>query len=345
MDRGAFLEPHFAAYTLEKEYGICRDKAVLMVTMFEEIGVPSWIVAVNVTRTTDTEVPTVFFEHGIVAIEGPDDDYLYIDPTQQTSREIYASYLSDRWALLLTEEGSDIRRAPAVPAGRNSGRIVDESTLGGDGSIGGSVTITGSGMYEEILRTISRQAGKEQIEMAWEEAVQGLYPGAEMTRFEITDAEDLSEPMAITVDYDVTNYALQADPYLLFRVPAATGSFDFLSDALFGRLTGLASREYPLALQVTLGLEEEAEVAIPADYELTSLPDDVSFKEGVITLEIDYEFVPPPAEGGQGIVKYRHRFAINSFQVSPGDYLSLKEAVRLAGRSARGEVILMKKEG
>jgi hypothetical protein len=345
MDRGAFLEPHFAAYTLENEYGICRDKAVLMVTMFEEIGVPSWIVAVNVNRTTDTEVPTVFFEHGIVAIEGPDGDYLYIDPTQQTSREIYATYLSDRWVLLLTEVGSDIRRAPAVPASRNSGRIVDASTLREDGSIGGSVTITGSGMYEEILRTISRQAGREQIEMAWDEAVQGLYPGAAMTRFEITDSEDLSEPMAITVAYDVTDYALAAEPYLLFRVPAATGSFDFLSDVLFSRLMGLASREYPLALQVTLGLEEEAEVAVPADYELTSLPDDVAFEEGVITLEIDYEFVPPPAEGGHGIVKYRHTFAINSFQVSPEDYLSLKEAVRLAGRSARGEVILMKKEG
>ncbi len=345
MDRGAYLEPHFAAYTLEKEYGICRDKAVLMVTMLEEIGVPAWVVIINVNRLTDVEIPNTLFEHGIVAIEGPDGEYLYIDPTQETSREVYSTYVGDRWALVLTEGGTEIRKAPHVPASANSGDVVDTSILTEDGAISGTVTITGTGMYEEILRVIAKSAQEEQLRMAWEGAVQELYPGAEMTSFEVTDYEDLYEPIRITVGYAVDDYALEANPYFLFRVPAATGQFDFLSEAMVGRLTGLAERKYPLALSMTLGLEEKGQVVIPEGYTVASLPDNVSYQEGVIGLEIEYTFVPAARNDGEALIKYHRTFGIDSFQVSPKDYLALRDAMKLAGKSTRGEVILKKVEG
>jgi transglutaminase-like putative cysteine protease len=345
MDRGAFLEPHFAAYTLEKEYGVCRDKAVLMVTMFEEIGVPAWVVALNPSRRTDTEVPTLFFEHGIVAVKGDDGDYRYIDPTMETSREIYTKYTGGRWVLLLTEEGSDIRQVPPVPSSENAGEIVDAARLDDDGGITGSVTITGQGMYEEILRTIAKSAKEEQLRMMWEEAVQSLYAGAEMTHFEMTDYEDLYEPLTVSVSYKIGDYALDADPYVLFRVPAATGHFDFLSEIMLERLTGLATRRYPVALGTSLGLAEESDVVIPSGYAVESLPDNVTFQEGPITMAIAYEFVPPAETGGNPVVRYRRAFGMESFEISPEGYASLKEAIRLASRSTRGEVILKREEG
>ncbi len=345
MDRGAFLEPHFAAYTLEKEYGICRDKAVLMVTMLEEIGVPAWVVAINPSRMTDTEVPTVFWEHGIVAIEGADGDYRYIDPTLETSREVTANYAGDRWVIVLTEEGADLREVAHTPASANAGEIADVTELVGDGSISGSVTITGRGMYEEILRTIAKSAKEEQLRMMWEEAVQDIYPGAAMTSFDITDYEDLHQPLKISLAYEIDDYALDADPYVLFRVPASTGAFDFLSEIMVGRLTGLEEREHPVALGTTLGLTEESVVSLPDGFVVENLPDNVSFSEGVISLTIDYEFVPADENGGDAIIRYRREFGIDHFQISPEDYLSLKEAMRLAGRSTRGEVILKREEG
>ncbi len=345
MDRGAFLEPHFAAYTLEKQYGVCRDKAVLMVTMFEEIGVPAWVVALNPSRRTDTEVPTLFFEHGIVAVMGDDGDYRYIDPTMETSREVYAKYTGGRWVLVLTEEGTDIRQAAQVASSENAGEIVDAARLADDGSIAGNVTITGRGMYEEILRTIAKSAKEEQLRMMWEEAVQGLYAGAEMTHFEMTDYEDLYEPLTVSVGYEIDDYVLDADPYVLFRVPAATGQFDFLSEIMLERLTGLESRKYPLALGTSLGLAEESEIVIPGGYAVESLPDNVAFKEGTITMTITYEFVPPAESGGSAVVRYRREFGMESFEITPEDYVHLKEAIRLVSRSTRGEVILKREEG
>jgi transglutaminase-like putative cysteine protease len=344
MDKGIFLEPHFAAYTLEKEYGVCRDKATLMITMLGEIGVPAWMVMINPSRATDPEIPTLYFEHGIVAIRGEDGEYRYIDPTMEETREVYAGYVGDRYVVVATEEGEDIRRVPHVPASANSGDITDRSVLDADGNLRGNVTITGRGFYELILRTINKNMGEEQFRMTAEEMVQDVYPGAELTGFSITDAEDLYVPTTIELSYAVDEYALDAGPYRLFKVPGAKGSFEFLSDFLFGRLVGLPERRYPIALGVTLGVEEVSEVELPDGYVVENLPDAVDFEEGTISLTMDYEYVPAE-NGGRDLVRYRRTFGLDSFQISPDDYLNLKEAVRLAGRSEKGEVILKREEG
>ncbi len=343
MDRGAFLEPHLASYTIDKEYGVCRDKAVLMVTMLGEIGVPAWTVFINVNRATDPEIPSIYFEHGIVAVKGPDGEYRYIDPTIETSRDVYANYPSDRWVLLITPEGDDLRRVPHLPASQNSGVIADACALGDDLSISGSVKVTGRGMYEEILRTIAKAAKEEQLRMMWEENMHGIHPAAQLTSFAMTDPEDLAEPLTVTASYDIADYALDASPYLLFRVPAATGAFDFLSQALFGGLTGLAERKHAVAIGTTLGLEESATVTTPPGYVVEGFPDAVNYEQGAISLSIAYEFVPATA-GAPAVVKYRRTLGIDSHEVSPADYVALKEAMRLGSRSTMGEVILKRED-
>ncbi len=345
MDRSMFLEPHFAAYTLEKEYGVCRDKAVLMVTMLKEIGVPAWVVFINPSRKTDTEIPTVYFEHGIVAIKGDDGSYKFIDPTMEMSRSVYASYVGDRWVLIATEKGEDIQQAPHVPASENSGVITDRSTLAANGTLKGSVKITGRGMYEEILRTIASSVGPEQVKMMAQNMVQQLYAGAVMSDFAVSDYEDLYQPMTIDFSYEIDGYMLDADPYSLFRVPAAAGQFDILSGILFGRFVSLEERKYPIALGVTLGVEEEGIVDIPAGFKVRNFPDDVEFQQGSIGLKMEYSFLPASENDGAPAVRYDRTMALDSFQISPADYQALKEAVRLAGRSVKGEVILMKEEG
>lgn len=343
MDRGAFLEPHLASYTIEKEYGVCRDKAVLMVAMLGEIGVPAWTVFINVNRETDPEVPSIFFEHGIVAVKGPDGEYRYIDPTAETSRDVYANYPSDRRVLLLTEEGDDLRRVPHLPVSQNSGVISDACALAGDLGISGAVKVTGRGMYEEILRTLAKAAKEEQLRMMWEENMHGVHPAAQLTSFSMTDPEDLTQPLTVTASYSIADYALDAAPYLLFRVPAATGAFDFLSQALLGGLTGLTERKHPLAIGTTLGLEETSEVVVPSGFTAESFPDAVDYREGAISLSVAYEFTPATT-GAPAVVKYRRTLGIDAHEISPADYLALKEAMRLGSRSTMGEVIL-KREG
>ena len=82
---------------------------------------------------------------------------------------------------------------------------------------------------------------------------------------------------------------------------------------------------------------------MPGGFIAESLPDAVDYRQGAISLSVAYEFVPATA-GSPAVVKYRRTLGIDSHEISPADYLALKEAMRLGSRSTTGEVIL-KREG
>jgi len=85
MDLGAFIEPHAASYTFEKQYGVCRDKSLLMMTMLKEIGVDSYDTIINVSQQTEKEIPVIYFEHAICAVVLKDGRIIYMDPTLELS--------------------------------------------------------------------------------------------------------------------------------------------------------------------------------------------------------------------------------------------------------------------
>lgn len=98
-DKG--FEPALSTLTFERKWGVCRDKAALLVAMLKEIGVQSYIVLINVSRRTPKEVPTWAFEHAIVAIP-KDNKYYYLDPTMEYTTDYLPIVEQNREVLLCT---------------------------------------------------------------------------------------------------------------------------------------------------------------------------------------------------------------------------------------------------
>ena len=67
-DRPGF-EPHDVCITFDKKYGVCRDKAALLVSMLRLAGLNAYPVLVSVGTHKDAEVPDPFFNHAIVGVE------------------------------------------------------------------------------------------------------------------------------------------------------------------------------------------------------------------------------------------------------------------------------------
>ena len=67
-DRPGF-EPHDVKLTFDKKYGVCRDKAALLVSMLREAGLNAYPVLINVGVKRDAEVPDPDFNHAIVGVE------------------------------------------------------------------------------------------------------------------------------------------------------------------------------------------------------------------------------------------------------------------------------------
>jgi len=337
MDLGAFIEPHPAAYTFEKQYGVCRDKSLLMMTMLREIGIKSYDTIINISARIEPEIPIIYFEHAICAVVLKDGRTFYMDPTLELSSEFGESYVGGRYVLSLDEKGHGLVRVPPTPAERSLGLIRSETKALEDGGIEGHVRIVGKGFYDFALRSISKSVPAYQFPMIWQQLGQILTPGIKVENVKPTDFADLTKPYEIGFDFKAAGYAVDAGRLRMFKVPLASFAFDVISIGIFQALTDRPERQYPIFLFTPRGSVQEERIAIPAGWSVKAVPDPIEAREGPIRLSLS-------AQAEAGAVVFRSDFRIEKSSLDPNDYQSLRKVVRKLKRFQKGLIILEKAE-
>lgn len=345
MDRGAFIEPHKASYTFEKQYGVCRDVAVLTVAMLRVAGIRADVVFVNPQKRTEPEIPTLSFMHAVVGIPDGSGGYRYVDPTlaQNTAMVDDAHYLSDRNVLHLVKGGEDLRRTPHYPPEESLGQTVARSVLDPSGALKSDVSILGVGVYDLILRLIAGSASPAELDLFWQEFLSQSLPGARLARFSTSDPADLDNAMQFDFSVEVDDLVLDAERYLLVPMLIPRTELQILN-LMFKNLSELPERKYPVQLVAPLGFEETETLVLPPGYAVRSLPDPVSFQEGVF--QVAAQYTPTLGEAGEiESITYRRRLLVDGRILDPDDYQILKRIMAELARSAKGEIVLARVAG
>ena len=63
--------PHDVHITFDNRYGVCRDKAALLVAMLRIAGFEAYPVLIHVGPKKDEDVPLPYFNHAIAAVAQP----------------------------------------------------------------------------------------------------------------------------------------------------------------------------------------------------------------------------------------------------------------------------------
>jgi len=105
-DRPGF-EPHDVKLTFDKKYGVCRDKAALLVSMLRAAGLDAYPILINVAVKLDPEVPDPFFDHAIACVETSPRQYILMDPTDENTRDLLPYYDCDRSYIVCRPEKHD----------------------------------------------------------------------------------------------------------------------------------------------------------------------------------------------------------------------------------------------
>jgi hypothetical protein len=337
MDLGAFIEPHQATYTFEKQYGVCRDKSILMMAMLKEIGVKAYDAMINLSRKTDPEIPIIFFEHAICGVVMKDGRIIYMDPTLELSSAFGETYVGGRYILLLDEHGQDLLKVPAIPAEQSLGSINGETTVLADGSIEGKVRISGKGFYDFVLRSIAKQVPAFQMPMVFQQLGQNLAATIKIENLKAADFADLAKPYEITFDYKAKDYVVDIGKLVMFKVPFSTQAFDLLSVGIFQILADREERKYPIFLFSARGCREEETITIPPGYRIRAVPDPVEIKEGPVSLTL-------MASIKDNQVVFASDFRTEEPTLDPQGYQSLRKAVKGLRRFQKAMVILEKAE-
>lgn len=187
---------------LERGWGDCKDKSLLLVALLREAGIDAWpaLIRLGSGDRIDAEFPSPFqFNHVIVAIaaEGvaaPDDPVagglLFVDPTQDGSsiRWLHPA-VQDQDALVVRGAGSALVHTP-LRQELEGGKIDTRLTLTAEGDAQGDVGFQISGDAGANFASAFKGSAAREVEPAVRQIFGQLLPaGAELSQVRWTISE------------------------------------------------------------------------------------------------------------------------------------------------------------
>ena len=329
----AGYKPESAPVTFRNKYGVCRDKAALMVSMLREAGVESNIVLMNPVWKIDQELPADQFNHAIVAVyEG--NKTVYIDPTVEKTVDFLAANEQDRGVLVCSEEGRDLDWTPVVPPEDNLYEISANSSLDNEGLLTSDLTISTKGFPDLVLRNYLQSIPPEERQLLFKRIVQRISPTSEISEIEFSDLMDFAVPVTIKLSFTASDYSIPAGDYLLFQIPGQAGSMELLTD-FFLNGSDLTDRRYDLEVASTFAVKVQETFNYPDGWKVRSLPESFDLDYGDYRLARSFD-----EESGK--LKVKRLLNVSALRIVLDEYDELQAMLKKRDQMGSGQVILTK---
>ena len=315
-------EPHDVKATFENKHGVCRDKAALLVVMLRLGGFQAFPVLIHNGEKRDPEVPQPYFNHAVVAARGDDGAYTLMDPTDDTTKELFPSYLNDKSYLVATPEGETLLTSPIIPAEENLLVIETTGAVDEEGTLSMRSRLTFEGGNDNFIRGYLASIKPSERRRVFEGLIREGAPGARMTdlRIEPRDMRDTTKTLEVTLAYEADDALITGDGLAMFPIPRIGSRLGAVHYVLSG--TALEKRRYPMKIPMACGVRSQIEIALPP-----SLAEPVSLP-AYDTVDNDSILWRQSLAMTEGTLSGRSDFQLKVVELSPEDYLTLKETLK-----------------
>lgn len=332
-DRPGF-EPHDVRLTFENKYGVCRDKAALLVALLEAAGCKAYPVLVNVGTKRDPEVPSPDFNHAIVSVELKPGEYLLMDPTAENTKDLLPAYECDQSYLVCRPEGETIRTSPIIPPEQNLLTVKTTGTLDLHGTLQGRSTIAFAGINDNAYReAFSRMKPGDQRHF-FERALKRTMPGAQIKSLKLLpeDVLDVAQALRAELEFSASGLTADGNGKAVVSLPWISKGMGVVNFILGG--TGLEQRQYPLRTEIACGLSEQITIQLAAGYTgAVSMPHYEPIEDESIGYVRRVELKGNTLTG-------RDEFKLKTVEFSPSQYLTLKRSLKALDYDERKAPVL-----
>lgn len=313
-------EPHDVNITFENRYGVCRDKAALLAAMLREAGLDAYPVIFYSGPRKDAEVPNNYFNHAITAVRTAPGKYILMDSTNETTPEIFPSYLSNMSYLAATPEGDTLRTSAVVPADHNKLTITTTGKLDTEGTLNATALMTFGGVNDDVYRGAFSSWRLEQVQQFVTQQLRRSVAGAVLDELKLLpqDLRDMSKPLQMEIKFSAKNFPVQGSGEALFTPPWLGSNFGVVNFVL--GFTGLKERKYPMQIFSTCSSEEKFNIELPADLVLDALPKFKTVSDAIIDWRQDME-LKDRTISGNGYMAFKYT------EVSSEQYTVLKKSL------------------
>ncbi len=286
------IQPHKATEVFRNKYGDCKDKATLMVSMLDVVGIEAHPVLIlsGLNAKTDFEEPPPAkgMNHAIVAVE-TDDGLELMDPTCDVCPYNYLPD-SDRGkkALAIVPEDGKVKKVVETdrfdPADSQV-NVSQEVTIDKEGNLETSIEISHTGYNSYSLKSFLESYSKVRRKQIYRGVLSQLESGATLENFQVSNLEDVDERLKLKLSYKKDGFADSLGDSLVFQTPP---TLRIPLDRNFDRAVSLTvdERKYPVQL-VPATFVQKTEISVPEGSEVV-LPDGVSVENKWGSYESSY---------------------------------------------------------
>ncbi|MGA2174551.1 MAG: DUF3857 domain-containing protein [Verrucomicrobiota bacterium] len=320
-DRPGF-EPHDVEITFGKKYGVCRDKAALLVSMLREAGLKAYPVLISVGARRDAEVPDPFFNHAIVGVETQPGKYVLMDPTDENTRELLPTGDCDQSYLVCKPEGENLKVSPIQPPEDHLIRIKTTGVLTTAGTLEAKSEVLFEGVNDDEYRNAFAHMKPDDKRRFFERSLKQTMPGARLKSLKLTpeDMLDMSSEVRAELDYSVDGMTASGSGKSVVSLPWIGKGLGVVNFILGG--TGLEKRKYPMRTYVACGLEEAISLKLSGGFgAAVSLPSCSPIEDNCISYQ-------QTCEARDGSLNGARELKLKVVEFTPEQYLKLKQTLK-----------------
>lgn len=310
-------QPHPASDIYHHRYGDCKDKATLLSSMLRVAGINSDYVVIHTDRGfVNPTVPSVWFDHVILALELPSDvkqdeypsvvtaqsgkRFIIFDPTDEyTPVGLLRGELQNSYALLVTDSGGELIRTPLLAPDTNSVTRTGSFVLTPDGALSGNVSEDRSGdsaMYERgRLHYIDQRERTNDFERWLGRSIQGFT----LEDMKIEQADQITKDLVINYRFSTPQYGQVRGPLMLVRPRVLDDKSAYVEHK---------PRHYAIELGAVARETDTYEIEIPKNYQVEDIPDPVKVDVGFASYQSKTE-----VNGSK--LRYRREYIVRELSV------------------------------
>jgi len=338
-DRPGF-EPHDVCITFNKNYGVCRDKAALLVSLLHMAGFKAYPVLINIGAKRDPEVPEPDFDHAIACVQLQKDDYVLMDPTDENTRDLLPSYDCNRSYLVCRPEGEDLRTSPVPDVDDHLMRVTTTGTLRADGHLEAKSELFFDGVNDDEYRNAFSHMKPDDEKRFFERALKSAMPGSKLLALKLFPENmlDMTAKLHAELEFSVDGMTVNGSGKAVVSLPWLGSEFGIVNFMLAG--ADLEKRKYPLKTEFTCGLQENLHVQLDDGFTgPVAMPTASSVQDAGLSYDQTVAFneakpLDPPSLDASRELK------LKTVEFSPAQYLKLKQALKAMNYDARKSAIL-----
>ena len=329
------FEPHDVCLTFEKKYGVCRDKAGLLVAMLRLAGFNAYPVLINIGAIRDMHVPQPDFDHAIACVELKKGEYTLMDPTDENTRELLPSYDCNRSYLVCRPGGETLRLSPVPSPDKHMLYVKTTGTLDANGVLTATSEFSFEGVNDDAYRNHLSHLKPDEQKDFFEGRLKDAVPGVRLTSYRLTPENILDTSVPLHVELKFTAFGLTANGggKSVVSLPLISDGLGVANRILLGDV-GLQKRKYPMIIETTCGVREDLSLKLTGGFAAPlALPELSSVNDG----SMSYSEKVSCADNS---LDCSREFKLKTVEFSPAQYSKMKQALKDMASDGRKNLVM-----